>query len=545
MESLYTNIKKTINRLPHNTAIYFQGKKISFTKFDRLIDKTADVLVNVLGIKQNDVIMVSQPNIPNVLVLIYALNKIGATVDLVHPLTPFNQIKSIINSTNAKYAFLFEQRVAKEVDRYRDLSSKIIVTRVEDYLPLFKKIIYHFLNKNIRKKLGRYRGDFFGFKYLYQLKKTGKPFYIKQPQDGKVSILLHSGSTTGDPKTICLSDDNFNFIANKATSLTCTDSKSFDKKMFISILPSFHGFGFCMTMHLPLVNGSGVALVSKFSTKDINTIFKKNKIFVMCGVPTMFENLLKDDKFIHNKRLKYLALCFSGGDTMSIALKERFNKVLKDNGSIGALYEGYGLTEAVAANICNTTLNHKDGSLGKPIEGVDVKIVDESGVEVKNGTIGEIILKTPAMMVEYLNNKEGTKEAIRDGYLYSGDLGYKDEDGFIFFSQRKKRVVKVSGVGVFPSEVERLVESIPGVSKCCAIEIPDEKLLHALKVFVVANYYDEEGMKHQIMDTCRKYLIRWSVPKEIEFVDSLPTTLLGKVDFKTIQENENKKRGIK
>ena len=147
-------------------------------------------------------------------------------------------------------------------------------------------------------------------------------------------------------------------------------------------------------------------------------------------------------------------------------------------------------------------------------------------------------------MVGYFNDEKATKEAVKDGWLYTGDLGYMDEDGYVFFKQRKKRVVKVSGVGVFPTEIERLVESVPGVSACCAIEIPDPRLQSAIKIFVVAKYFDEVGMRNAIMDTCKKYLIRWAVPKEIEFCDDLPKTLLGKIDFKVLQKQEDLKRGI-
>ena len=147
-------------------------------------------------------------------------------------------------------------------------------------------------------------------------------------------------------------------------------------------------------------------------------------------------------------------------------------------------------------------------------------------------------------MLGYYQDEEATKACLKDGYLYTGDLGYMDEEDFIFFKQRKKRVVKVSGVAVFPSEVEQLIESMPEVSACAAIRIPDEKLQNSLKVFVVAKYFDETDMKDKILETCRKYLIRWSVPTEIEFRKELPLTMLGKVNFRLLQEEEDKKRGL-
>ena len=217
---------------------------------------------------------------------------------------------------------------------------------------------------------------------------------------------------------------------------------------------------------------------------------------------------------------------------------------MKKNGSKCQMFEGYGLTEAVCVNIVNTFDHNKAGSIGWPISGVEFRIVDESGKELPRGEVGEITIKTPAMMNGYFNDEKATKNAIRDGWLFTGDLGYMDEDGFVFFKQRIKRVVKVSGVAVFPTEIERLVESVPGVEACCAIQIPDVRLKNAIKLFVVAKFFDEEGMRNAIMEHCRKYLIRWAVPKEVEFVESLPKTMLGKIDFKTLQKQEDEKQGI-
>ena len=213
-------------------------------------------------------------------------------------------------------------------------------------------------------------------------------------------------------------------------------------------------------------------------------------------------------------------------------------------GSKCRLFQGYGLTEAIAVNCVNTFAAHRSGSLGKAMPESVFKVVDENNQEVPSGEIGEIIFKSGAIMLGYYQDEEGTKDCIIDGYLHTGDLGYIDADGFIFFKQRKKRVVKVSGVAVFPSEVEQLIESMPEVSACAAIHIPDKKLQNALKVFVVAKYFDETAMKDKILETCRKYLIRWSVPTEIEFRKELPLTMLGKVDFRNLQEEEDKKRGL-
>ena len=543
----YAAYKEAAKRTPNQLAIYYEGKRITFKALLKRIDRMADILYNVLGVRKNDVIVIAQPNIPETIVLYYAVNKIGACSNLIHPFTPFNQVKAIMDKTRTKYAFLFEQRIAKEVERYRNIADKIFVTRIEDDLPLFKKMFYHiFMNFRIRHKLGKLpeRFKFDGFKYTYQLKPTKKPVKEAELDKNRCSVLLHSGSTTGKPKTICLSDYAFNFIAWHSDSFMALPREDLSKHRMLSVLPSFHGFGLCMTMHAPLVNSFSSILVPKFETDKVVKAMNHTKFTCICGVPTIYEKLLSEPKFVNNKNLKHIHCCFCGGDSMSQSLEERFNAAMDKAGSKCRLFQGYGLTEAIAVNCVNTFAAHKSGSLGKAMPESDFKIVDEQNKEVKRGEIGEIIFKSGALMLGYYKDEEGTKNCLIDGYLHTGDLGYMDEDDFIFFKQRKKRVVKVSGVAVFPSEVEQLIESIPEVSYCAAIHIPDKKLLNAIKVFVVAKYFDETAMKEKILETCRKYLIRWSVPVEIEFRDKLPLTMLGKVDFRTLQEEEDKKRGL-
>ena len=543
----YAAYKEAAKRTPNQLAIYYEGKRITFKALLKRIDKMADILYNVLGVRKNDVIVIAQPNIPETIVLYYAVNKIGACSNLIHPFTPFNQVKAIMDKTRTKYAFLFEQRIAKEVERYRNIADKIFVTRIEDDLPLFKKMFYHiFMNFRIRHKLGKLpeRFKFDGFKYTYQLKPTKKPVKEAELDKNRCSVLLHSGSTTGKPKTICLSDYAFNFIAWHSDSFMALPREDLSKHRMLSVLPSFHGFGLCMTMHAPLVNSFSSILVPKFETDKVVKAMNHTKFTCICGVPTIYEKLLSEPKFVNNKNLKHIHCCFCGGDSMSQSLEERFNAAMDKAGSKCRLFQGYGLTEAIAVNCVNTFAAHRSGSLGKAMPESDFKIVDEQNKEVKRGEIGEIIFKSGALMLGYYKDAEGTKNCLIDGSLHTGDLGYMDEDDFIFFKQRKKRVVKVSGVAVFPSEVEQLIESIPEVSYCAAIHIPDKKLLNAIKVFVVAKYFDETAMKEKILETCRKYLIRWSVPVEIEFRDKLPLTMLGKVDFRTLQEEEDKKRGL-
>ena len=541
--SIYDEYLKGSKLGKNHTAIYYQGNKISFKKLNKLINKYSAILQNKLNIKKDDVVIIALPNIPDCIILFLALNRIGAVCNMIHPYTPFNQFKEIMNNTKAKYAFVFEQRVAKEVDKYKDIVDKVYVSRVEDYLPLFKKIFYHcFMNFRIRNKLGK-QWRFKGFSYVYKLNIFRKKVLeIKKKRD-ELSVLLHSGSTTGDPKTICLSNYNFNFLSKHALEYLCVDQKEVIGKGMLSALPSFHGFGLEWTMLAPLCNGFGSLLVTKFSAESVVDVLKHNKVIAMCGVPTMFETLLKNEKFKTCSQLKYLQVAFCGGDSLPSSVENDFNDVLKNNNSTGRIFEGYGLTESIAAFVVNTKAHYCKGSLGYPGSGVEMGIFDENKNLINTpNVLGEIGVKSPSNMIGYFKDEKASEACMKDGYILSGDLGYINEDGFLFFKQRIKRVIKVSGVGVFPSEVEKLVCSISGVDNACAIRIPDKKLQSALKLFVVTKAFDKEDMRQKIMDTCRKYLIRWSVPKEIEFRDNLPLTMIGKVDFKTLQKEEDEKR---
>lgn len=541
--SIYEALKEGVKAGKSATALYYQGKKISFNKLSSLVDKYSAILKYELNVKPNDVVLIALPNMPLTIILYYAVNKIGAVSNLVHPFTPFNQMREIMQKTNVKLSFLFEQRIAKEFDKYKEIANEnIYVCRVEDHLPLIKKFIYHtFLNFRIRKKLKK-QWKFEGFKYAYKLKSKHKNTETYKRDVNALSVLLHSGSTTGDPKTICLSDWNFNFLASHACEYLDLKPEQLIGYGMLSVLPSFHGFGLEWTMHAPLSNGLASILIPKFSVKATIDALKHNKVVSMCGVPTMYTKLLNDESFQKCKRLKYTKVCFCGGDAMPITLQNKFNQILADNGSDGKLYEGYGLTESIAAFIVNTPKHYRQGSIGYPGSGVEMGIFDENRNKLGPNETGEIAVKSPSNMIGYYNDKKATDDCTKDGWLFTGDLGYMDEDNYVYFKQRIKRVVKVSGVAVFPTEIEHLIESIPGVEGACAVSIPDKKLISSIKVFVVSNAVDKEGMKQIIFDTCRKYLIRWAVPKEIEFRNELPMTLLGKIDFKVLQKEEDEKR---
>ncbi len=544
--TIYEAFKKGASLRPHLCAIWYEGRHISFKKTEKIINRYACLLKDTLGIKKGDVILVAQPNIPQAVILFYALNKIGAIANFVHPLIPFNQMKHIIETNDVKYALLFEQAIAKEHKKYESIADKVYVTRAEDFLGPIKHFGYHyFYNGEVRKAL-KGHDEFPGFKYLKDLGTKVKSVDTISGWADETAVILHSGSTTGEPKIICLSNTNLNFVAAHGEEYVGMDFSKTKRYGLLSVLPSFHGFGLVMTIHTPLINGFATIQIPTFSPKAVTKALNSYRVLVLCGVPNMYIRCLNYKPFRKCHGLKHLHIAWCGGDALPLNVKKDFDEVSKANGSpYGALFEGYGLTEAVTATIINTYAHNKEGSIGYPGSGVEVKIVDEKRKELPIGEVGELATRSPANMVGYYKDIEATKACMdKDGWLYTGDLAYIDSDGFVYFKQRIKRVVKVSGVAVFPSEVEKFVETIPSVTEACAISIPSVKTGSGIKIFVVAKYKEEEEMRKTILRSCQENLIKWAVPQEIEFRETLPHTIIGKVDFKILQSEEDTKRNL-
>ena len=536
--SLYRAYENAAQIVGNETAIFFFDTKISFSKLSHYIEKWASILQNDFNIQKGDSVLISLPNIPQTIILFYAVNKIGGVCNMVHPYTPKEGIQKYYDESGCKVAFLLDRSVYRELKQYKSFNGNIVICDVHTYFHKYQKWLYDFGNTGMRNAL-KYNTKFMFYR---DFKENENPSIEVPLSDEDVAVLLHSASTTGIAKTIKLSARSFNFTASKVPEIMCMGEEEFIGKAMISVLPSFHGFGLCMTMHAPLVNRFGVILIPKYSPAAVVQMMKKTKCAIaLCGVPSVFRTLLNEPSFNSDKRfVKMLRSCFCGGDSLPSNIKEHFDTLMVKRKSPCRLYEGYGLTEALSVCAVNTQRRHKLGSVGYPVSGIEFKIFDDNNNELPPNTIGEIAIKSDNNMLGYYNNDEATKETYFGDYLKTGDMGYIDEDGFVFYTSRKKRVIKVSGIAVFPHEIEDVISHIPGVKGVCAIQIPNENTGHAVKVFVKSNFRDA----NIIMEECRKHLISWSLPREIEFVNNLPMTKYHKVNFVKLQQMENERRGI-
>ncbi len=361
----------------------------------------------------------------------------------------------------------------------------------------------------------------------------------------ELAAILYSGGTTGTPKGIMLSSMNFNALSQQLR--VQGPLKPGDK--MLSILPVFHGFGLGVCVHTFLVCGGTCVLVPRFTAESVAKLVKDKRPQWMAGVPTLFEALASNPRF-RSIDLSCLQGAFSGGDRLPRETKERFEEVVRTNGGHIPLREGYGLTESVTACVLMPQGEYREGSIGIPFSDTLAKVVAlDSTDEVPANTEGEICISGPTVMHGYIDDPDATSDVLKthaDGirWLHTGDLGAMDEDGFLYFRQRLKRIIKVSGVSVYPTQVEEVLDSHPAVAGSCVIGVPDAYKMQKVKAFVkLANPEDAgDGMEKALREHCKKHLITWSVPRELEFRDHFPTTLVGKVAYKMLEEEQLRRR---
>jgi len=538
--SLYEMLRAAAERFPRHTALDYLGATMTYQKLLEEIDRCAGALAEK-GLSPGDTVTLSLPNIPGALVLFYALNRLGARVAMTHPLSAPGELKHCLNLTGSRWAVTVDMFYG----RFRDILAetgveKLLVTGIADYLPAPKRLAF---------KLGR------GRKIPPIPREDRRVLYYRDVMKGarrmgakadagvaegrrQDAVVLFSGGTTALPKGVLLSAYNFNALA--VSMWAVTECRPGDR--ILTILPVFHGFGLGICVHAALTAGLYVILVPEFSADRYIRCLRRHRPAYIAGVPTLFQALLQHKDF-GKVSFRGLRGAYSGGDSLPFELKERFDRRIRAQGSPVELMEGYGLTECVTACVVSPRGRYRMNAAGLPIPGLRVKVVSPGGAEeLPPGETGEICVAGPTVMAGYLNNEEETAAALRkhaDGetWLHTGDAGCLDAEGYLFFKTRLKRILKVSGVGVYPVQVEQVLESHPLVRRSCVIGVSDPYQMTRVKAFVVLNdpAMPEAEAREALLAHCRRSLIKWAVPREIEFRPSLPTTLVGKVDYRALE----------
>ena len=547
--SIYQYLKNRSleNNYNSNVALEFFGTKVTFGELFRQIDKTARALRSQ-GVRRGDVVTVLSANIPEAIYSFYALNKIGAVANMVHPLSGENEIKEALQrySTAMLIAMDVSYAKIKNILEDTDVYKTVIISAKDSMNPLLK-IGYEITQGHKVEKPKRSNRNFMYWKDFIA---TGENYtgdkVAEFTKRDTPAVILHSGGTTGTPKGIVLSNGNFNAAAIQAgtvmKSVTPQDS-------VLAIMPIFHGFGLSVSINDVLSLGAKVILIPTFKASEFDKLLTKHKPSILVGVPTLFEALMSNER-MENVNLSHVKLIVSGGDTLNKARIKKLNDFLHDHGANASLLQGYGMTEAVAAVCLDPQFAPRPGTIGIPFPSNYIKIVkpgthQEAGIDED----GELCICGPTVMLGYYNNEKETNDALHihdDGnvWLHSGDIASMDKDGYITYKQRLKRMIVSSGYNVYPSQIEEVIERHEAVMDCSVIGIPHPYKVEVAKAYIALKqgFRDTPKLRQELLELCKKNLAAYSVPKEFEFRKSLPKTLIGKVDFRKLQQENMEKR---
>ncbi|MBR3767376.1 MAG: acyl--CoA ligase [Clostridia bacterium] len=501
------------------------------------IDALAYYFTHDLKLKRGDAYTIFTPTNVESIAAFYALNKIGVIVNFVHPLLPDEVLFETIAESGSKGIMVLGLIGLKQhnVEAVNKTGLPILLCRCSDYASPIKKAAAG-AGEALLEKILKYNNAVL---YKDVIKKyNGKKVEGIKNNGSDTAVYLNGGGTTGKSKTIKLTSKAINENVHALGYIDHIIDPGEEGE--IIILPFFHAFGLVVAMHMTLCNAARIIPMLQFNGKLVVDLYKKNRISGIVGIPAMFKKLYHTEGF-DGPHLSNTRMMFAGGDDLSPAFLQEFNDMLEKNGTKARLRQGYGLTEVGSVCCANTNWTNKDNSIGLPLAGVKMEIWDDDHKPVPDGTVGEIVISGPTIMSGYL-----TKDGPEDAGLYydengtpwvlSGDLGYRDEDGFFFFSGRKKRVIIISGYNVYPVDIENLMDTLPFIKESCAVRGTKEgkplvKLYVSLK-----EKGDEEEYKKQITEICEKNLSKFSVPRDIEFLDELPHTPLEKVDFMALQK---------
>lgn len=498
---------KTYHIKGDTLAVAHANRTMNFNRFFKEVDRIAAGLFK-LGIRKGDVVMLALPNIIQSVVATYAISRIGAIASMIHPLLSGDEFGAAVKKQNPKAVFLSDINL-RSFSKRRG-GAKVI------YCPF---LIYSFIGIPNAKEFVPYVG-----------------------KGEETALYMHSGGTSGEPKTIALSSKAVNAMAGNL--LNYLDDKFNENNRMLVVLPMFHGFGLCVGAHASLCTNMSVILLPRFNVKTTTRTIAKYRVTTMLAVPRMMSKLLSYEKF-SGDNISSLVDVYVGGDSVSDELVRGFEAKMKECGGEGILSPGYGLTETVTVCTLTKRGDFKAGSVGNPINGIDARIVDEDLNELPVGEVGELLLGGEQLMEGYLNDAEASERAFAEiggkRFVRTGDLFKTDEEGRLYFLGRKKRLIKISGMNVFPAEIESVARELKFVSECAAIEyrVGDKPFIKLLVEGEISN-----AQKKEIIAHITRRMSHWNIPSEVECVEEFPRTRMSKIDVKKLQEQYGNSKSV-
>ena len=538
--SVFQQLKEHADGYLSLPALDFQGRQFSYKELVSETEKLAAALY-AYGIKKGDVVSIASPNIPQAIFMFYAVNRIGAVANMIHPLLPSDEIQQLVESTESVALFIPDVIYDKVADIKWKKTLRIIIPRVIDALPVFLKPLYALKNRK-KTVLNSHCENI----YWNDLMKLAENSNCVLPADnGKaddLAVILYTGGTTGKQKGAMFNNYSFTCYAIQTSEAGGVIMKG---KRCLGVLPLFHGFGIALNIHAILAGGACVYLVPVYDFNKCNKLIFKKKLNYIFGVPSFFEALSRYP-LMENNDLSFMHVLISGGDVLSVKLQNRINKQLKAGGAENPIRNAYGQTESLTGCCINPWFANIPESVGLPCPDTYSKIVKIGTCEeLPTGSEGELCLTGPTLTLGYLKNEEETAAILKkhdDGktWLHTGDIFRKDENGYLYFCQRIKRMIISSGYNIYLSQVEEVVTECPIVKQCCAVGIDDKIQGQNVGLYIILSEQKNKSEAKKILtEYCKEKLAGYSQPKKIIFIEEFPKTKMGKVDFKSLEDRIN------
>lgn len=538
-ESIYTMLKYGAETAGMSgEALYYFGRRITYKE---LLDSVEEFALGLAeeGVKKGDSVTIYLPNIPQCIIAVYAVNRLGAVCNLVHPLLTVAELKYAVELTGSRCILAYEGNEAV----CRNLDAKVIRCRMATYFPnsvkgMVMRAAYQHSIRDTEKV-----SDAVEWTDIFQkgklARKLGKKLAEHLSKSDDTAAVMYTGGTTGIPKGVLLSNKAINY--NTATLINSLFHGNVPKQgtSFLGVLPVFHAFGFGVVIHQPLAGGMRLVLVPKFEPKSCAKLIHREQIYAVVGVPAMFEKMYS---YLRNKDLSYINIIGSGGDLVSHELIEKYNAILPST----VFRLGYGLTEA--AGCCLFTEEGDDhleqGTVGMPMGNTEICLVEPGTTTIiPDSDEGELCVRNSSLMTGYYKNKKATAAVLRkhaDGniWLHTGDMATIHKNRNVLFRSRYKRMVKVNGFNVYPSVIEDTMSSCPAIREVCARGIPwDESSRIKLYVTLTDSGMNPDTAVEEIKEYAYQHLNRWSCPKEVKIIAEMPRTKMNKIDYQAL-ENE-------
>ena len=523
---------------------YLDMKPVTFRQFWDHIEETAKALT-ALGVQPGEIVTIAMPNTPEFMYLAYAVNRIGAVSNLIHPLPGLNELHGYLDEVQSRFFFMFDGTYNIIKDTLKDTSvEKAIVISPAQSLSGIKRTIYQWakfpkLDKDICMNWSQ---------FIEGGRDVAPAYYDKDPDT--MAIISHTGGTTGEPKGCMLSDTNENAIAHEIR-ISVPGVEELAEKCMLVVLPPFVNYSFCNGIHEGLGAKMKIGLIPNYEIDKYHEYHKRHNVAVINSIPQYVQAMLHE-KELQDMDLSSLKVIAVGGEAMDKDIEIQCNEFLQAHGADLQLSPGYGCTEFASA----VSFSYKDmifpHAVGVPLPMVNVKIVEpDTTDELPIGQSGEVCVTGPSLMLGYYHNQEATDEIIKvhpDGkrWLHMGDLGKFNEDGILFITGRIKRIFATKGkdgnpTKMFPDRIEKAIQLCDEVEVACVVAIKDDERMHVPKAYIELknkSLTDEQSIRNHILACCKENLPDYQIPEIIEFVDALPRTPRGKVDYRALEDSD-------